>query len=376
MLPEASTSPGLYTDDEVQQGVIELFKYEKFVAGMKQFLPEELSSHILQVKENIGSSFEFQRDIVHPLLQLLIKTSMTQLTASNLSALDANEKYLFISNHRDIGLDSAFLNLLLFDNDFSTTQIAIGDNLIKHRVAELIFRINKSFVVQRSGNPRDLYKASQNLSKYIHTTVAEKKDSVWIAQREGRAKDGNDQTQVSLLKMLAMAAERGKMGDHFNSMKIVPVAISYEYNPCDYLLTKEYIDKSENPDFVKSFEDDMKSILQGLKGQKGAVNISFGTPIALGEEERALGNKELLQSLAQKIDQQIHSKYQLSAINYLAYDRLHATNRYATFYQDHDPASLDAYFEERIGLFEAGQQEKARNYLLGMYAKPVENQAI
>ena len=237
-----------------------------------------MSEYILTAKDKVKSIYDFQATITRPFLNTIAKASITSLTQSGLENLDKNEKYLFISNHRDIVLDSAYLNLLLFESGRTTSQIAIGDNLMKTRVSELLFRINKSFVVQRTGSPRELYASSIQLSKYIHQSITEQLDSIWIAQREGRAKDGNDATQSGVLKMISLSG-RKQLKEHFKSLKIVPVAISYELDPTGLLKTQEYLKKQSNPDFKKSFKDDVNNMLLGMQGQKGKVHFSFGKPL-------------------------------------------------------------------------------------------------
>jgi len=374
MTVDTSPSHDLYTDKKVQSAVKELFSNKPFVDGMNSFLPEELSSKFLQSHSDITSSYDFQAGIIHPLLQFIKAISMTKLTSSGLDILDKNKKYLFVSNHRDIGLDSAFLNLQLFDNGHTTSQIAIGDNLTKHRIAELIFRINKSFIVQRSGAPRELYQASINLSKYIRKTIESKKDSIWIAQREGRAKDGNDFTQVALLKMLGLSGGKD-LKEHFSALNIVPVAISYEYDPCDALKTKEHIDRKLDPDYQKSFDADMRSILQGLKGKKGNVHVAFGRPIkkAINELNESFSGKELLSRIAGLIDQQIHELYKLNPINYIAYDLMKKSYKFSGKYSTEEKAAVQEYFNSRLDKFPATVRREAIKYYLGIYANPVIN---
>lgn len=372
-MEEKIIAPGLYSDAEVKAGVRELFDNESFVPGMKQFLGQDMAAQILNASHTVSNSFEFQRDIVRPFLQHLKKNSLSCLSSAGLDHLDPNKKYLFISNHRDIGLDSAFLNLLLFDRGFTTTQIAIGDNLVKHRVAELIFRINKSFVVNRSGAPRELYKSSLALSGYIKDMVQQEQDSIWIAQREGRAKDGNDQTQISLLKMLAMSKGNASIQEHFDQLNIVPVSIAYEFNPSDLFMTKEYVARQEDPNYKKTFADDMASILQGLKGQKGAVHIAFGSPIRFSKETNDLRDKAVLQMLAEAIDTQIHKLYRLAPINHYAYQALCPTAVKNFSLSDEQAKKYGQYFEQRLSTFASAQRYAASDYLHHMYANPVKN---
>ena len=364
----------LYTDEQVVDGVDELFSQKSFVAGMQAFLPFELSESFLKVYPRIRSSYDFQSHIIRPLLKHLEKVSMSSLSGSGLDQLDRNQKYLFISNHRDIGLDSAYVNLLLYEADFTTAQIAIGDNLMKHRIAELIFRINKSFVVRRSGPPRDLYNSLSALSSYIHKTISDSIDSVWIAQRQGRAKDGNDFTQVSLIKMLGLTAEKDLVA-HLSNFNIVPVSISYEYDPCDYLKTKEFIDKKNNPDYQKSFASDMGAILQGMKGKKGNVHLSFGTPLneQIKELSEDLKTKEVLEKVASIIDQQILASYKLNPINYIAADLLRDDSSLSENYTKEEKALVENNFEKILSKIDNADVEEAKAYLLGMYANPYFN---
>ncbi len=375
MLTESENNLKLYSDQQVVAGIKELFEDRSFVSGMQAFLPLELSESFLNNYSKIKNSYEFQRDIIRPLLKFLEQISMTSLTGSGLEHLDPQKKYLFISNHRDIGLDSAFINLLLFEKNFTTSQIAIGDNLMKHRIAELIFRINKSFVVKRTGNPRELYQSSVSLSQYIQESITKGKDSVWIAQREGRAKDGNDFTQVSLLKMLALSGRKDAL-KYFENLNIVPVSISYEYDPCDYLKTKEYIDRLENPKYQKSFNADMASILQGLKGKKGNVHISFGIPLNqnISKISTETKSKEILSELAKLIDTQIQSSYKINPVNYIASDLINNNSNFSKYYTESERKENSLYFENILSRINHSNQKEARKYLLGIYANPLINQ--
>lgn len=376
-MSESSIRLERYADEEVRAAIEELFGYPSFINGMKAFLPEALSTLILQAKSQIQNAFDFQKQIIAPFLKLIEKISITELTQTGLHQLDPQQSYLFISNHRDIVLDSALLNLLLFEQGFPTSQIAIGDNLMLHRNAELLFRLNKSFVVRRNGTARELYEHSLALSNYIQQTITAKKDSVWIAQREGRAKDGDDRTQVGLLTMLSLSG-RQDLPAHFGALNIVPVAIAYEFDPCAGLKTQEYLQKVLEQNPAKSFQKDLENILQGLKGPKGRVHFHFGTP--LNDQDMAamgavVGGKKQLEWLATRIDDAIHRHYRLLPINYVAADALTpATPRFANHYSSAEREAGLAYFEQQLKAFPVAEQELARNYLLRMYANPVFNQ--
>lgn len=373
-MKENEISLDLYTNEEVQQGIKEVFQHEKFIAGMKAFLPEELYHHILKAKDSVQSIDDFQANITRPFLKAIQQVSISELTVSGLENLNKEDKYLFISNHRDIILDSAYLNLLLFENQISTSQIAIGDNLMKNRVSEILFRINKSFVVKREGTPRELYAHSVELSKYMQKMILEKVDSIWIAQREGRAKDGNDRTQTGLLKMISLSG--GKMlKEHFQNLKVVPVAISYEFDPTGLLKTQEFLNKKRDPDFKKSFKEDLNNMLLGIRGEKGKVHFDFGKP--LNEEleilDTAKNGKQQLEFLTKIIDRSIHTNYQLNPVNYVAYDWLHSSNDFVDKYSAEEKEKYTEFFQTQINQFKEEEREEGLQYLLGMYANPVAN---
>ncbi len=373
-MQEKEISLDLYTDEEVQQGIQEVFQHEKFITGMKAFLPEELYQHIIKAKDNVQSIYDFQANITRPFLKTIQQISISELSVSGLENLNKEDKYLFISNHRDIVLDSAYLNLLLFENQISTSQIAIGDNLMKNRASEILFRINKSFVVKREGTPRELYAHSLELSKYIQRMISEKVDSVWIAQREGRAKDGNDRTQPGLLKMISLSG--GKLlKEHFQNLNVVPVAISYEFDPTGLLKTQEFLNKKRDPDFKKSFKEDLNNMLLGIRGEKGKVHFDFGKP--LNEElevlDTAKNSKQQMEFLTNIIDRSIHINYHLNPANYVAYDWLHDSTDFVNEYSKEEKEKHTQFFQAQIDQLAENEQEEGLRYLLEMYANPVVN---
>lgn len=363
-----------FRDDEIEAAIAELFSYPAFTEGMKLFLPEPLQQQVMQAKDHIHTAADFQSKLVAPFLKVIEKVSMKELSSSGFEHLQKEERYLYISNHRDIVLDSAFLNIVLFEHGFETSQIAIGDNLMMHRISELLFRINKSFVVRRTGSARELYSASLQMSNYIHQLITNKTASVWIAQREGRAKDGNDRTQVGLLTMLGLSG-KNDLKQHFQNLNVVPVSISYEYDPCGLLKTQEYLNKLADPDFKKSFKQDVEYMLTGIKGQKGRVHFHFGELLtdaleALGEESNS---KKQLEMLAEMIDQSIHQTYHLWPVNYIAYDLLNASNTNQEHYSEEEFKWHVEFFEAQISKLKNDADDAGRKYLLEMYANPVIN---
>ena len=221
----------------------------------------------------------------------------------------------------------------------------------------------------------ELYRYSLLLSQYIWQQITGKTDSVWIAQREGRAKDGDDRTQVGLVKMLSLSAKTD-LKTYFRELKVVPVAISYEHDPCDLLKTQEFLNKRANPDFKKTFEEDVQHMLLGLKGYKGAVSFHFSTPFnaELDAFDAIPSAKKQLELLAEMIDQRIHQHYKLRPINYVAQDLLTKTASFRNYYSDEDLEKCEAYFEQRFKLLTLDEEGLGRAYLLKMYAKPLMNQ--
>lgn len=366
--------PEILQDEDVKAAIAELFGYEALLGGMKNFLPPALYDLILHEKEQVNSVEDFQTRIVLPLMKAIEKSSISQLRVSGLEGLNPENRYLFISNHRDIILDSAYLNVVLFERGFQTSQIAIGDNLMKHRISELIFKINKSFVVRRTGTAMELYRYSVLLSEYIQSQILSGRDSVWIAQREGRAKDGNDRTQVGMLKMLSLA-NKGDLKSYFKALRIVPVSISYEYDPCDVLKTVEYLKKLADPDYKKDFREDVQHMLHGLKGFKGEVHFHFGKPLdeELDVFDTLPNNKKQLEALAALIDQSVHLNYALHAVNYVAYDMLTQRQEANSHYTLEEVSAVKAFFEQQFERMPEDENGLGRAYLLGMYANPLVN---
>lgn len=364
-----------FRDEEAADAVQFVLGSERFLKGMRQFLPKELFDALLKAKDNVHSIFDFQSKLIYPIMLAVQQKSISRRTAEGLAHINAEDKYLYISNHRDIILDSAFLNTFFYEHKVDTCQAAIGSNLMKDPVADAFFRLNKSFVVTREGTPRELYQSSLELSQYIFDQITSKTVSIWIAQREGRAKDGNDRTQTSLLKMLGMS-NKGDFAEHCRALKIVPVAVSYEFDPCDLLKTQEYIEKQLNPTYQKTFQQDLENMLSGVYGDKGQLNFHLSKP--LDEELEVLketrNKKEQLEILAKLIDEKIHTTYLLHPINYVAYDMLNAGKKYADKYSSADFEKYQAIFDKKIKSL-GEHAEMGRSYLLNMYANPVVNAA-
>ncbi len=291
--------------------------------------------------------------------------------------VDNTKRYTFVSNHRDIVLDSALLDVLLVDAGFTTTcEIAIGDNLLSLPWVKDLVRVNKSFIVKRGLPMREMLVASKTLSEYMHFAISEKHENIWIAQRAGRAKDSNDLTSDGVLKMMTMGGE-GSVTDRLKSLHIVPLTISYEYDPCDYLKAKEFQQKRDNPQWKKGPTDDIVSMQTGIMGYKGHVHYQCAPCIDgfLDSIPADTPKGDIYRIIADHIDHEIHRNYRLYPSNYIALDELHATDTYKEHYTDEDKAFFDRYVCQQIAKVDL--PDKDDNYLrkciLTMYANPAVN---
>ncbi len=363
-----------YCDSEVPEVIERLIKNDDFLKFALQLFPDLSREKIEGSLSQVKSVDDFQSMFIVPLANNVIKNTTKGISIEGLDKLDHNESYLFISDHRDIILDSALLNILLYQNDFSTTEIAIGSNLlIKPWISDLV-KLNKSFVVKRNSSVRDMLVNSNHLSSYIGHAINKKKSSVWIAQREGRTKDGDDRTQQSLLKMLQMGGNK-TFAEHFKALRIVPVAISYEYEPCDALKSRELFLKETEEGYKKTPKDDLLSMLKGLINEKGRVHFRVGKPISkmLDVIEEMDDSRDKFKALADLIDYKIHKNFKLWPDNYIAFDILNKTDEYRAKYTDEEKELFLKHMDKKLGTVE-GDHERLKEIFFEIYANPVKNQ--
>ncbi len=377
-IPEEFNDIRPYTPEELPAVYQELIADEEFKAVMAKVMPdvpfEMLAKQLLQCKTNL----EFQKALVYPLLKSLVAKCGKGMEMNTDSLTDRDKHHTFISNHRDIVLDSALLSVLLVDNGFDTTvEIAIGDNLLIRPWIKKIVRINKSFIVQRALTMRQMLQASATMSRYMHFAINHKNENIWMAQREGRAKDSNDITQDSILKMLAMGGE-GDIIDRLKDMNIVPLSISYEFDPCDYLKAKEFQQKRDNPDFKKSQQDDLDNMSIGIYGFKGHIHYHTAPCINewLDTIDRSTPKTEIFGMIAKHIDKGIHSNYMLYPCNYIAMDELTGSDS-SDKYTAEDKAFFEKYLTGQIAKIDLPNKDEAflRERILTMYANPAINKA-
>lgn len=365
-----------YTPEELPQICEELLADKDFQTVIQSVMPgvpmEMIAAQLRQCKTNLDVQKAFFHKLLHDIMQQY--SDGFDLDASSLP--DKQKSYTFISNHRDIVLDPGFLSVGLLDNGFpNTVEIAIGDNLLIYPWIKKLVRVNKAFIVQRTLSMRQMLESSARMSRYIHFAVIQKKENVWIAQREGRAKDSNDRTQESVLKMLAMGGE-GDIVDRLKELNLVPVALSYEYDPCDFLKAKEMQQKRDSENFKKSQADDLTNMQTGIFGYKGRVH--FQTAPCLNEELetlRGLPKTEIFNRLATLIDWHIHRSYRMYPGNYVACDLLNDTDTFAGKYTLEEKQRFETYLQQKLDLIQLPNKDEAflRRCILQMYANPAIN---
>jgi len=367
-----------YNNDEVHDAVEKLISSDGLKNALRYITPELDWEQFVEKMRMCKTTKMFKETLAYQAVMDIAKGTTFSLTISGRSRIPENTPCTFISNHRDIVLDAAFLNALLLDIGHGMTQIAIGDNLLIHPWIDMIVRLNNCFIVKRDISVRQLLKSSLQLSAYIHHTIKNSKESLWIAQREGRAKDSNDHTQSSVLKMLNMAGDKGHILENLMSLNIVPIAISYEYDPCDYLKAQEFQQKRDNPDFVKSKRDDLLSMETGMLNSKGRVHFTIGSPIndklALLKDKN-LDKNALIAAIAEIIDKEIYKHYRFYPCNYAAYDLLNNSVYFRTNYDLRDKMQFETYLQKQIEKINIPDKDEAfiRTKMLEMYSNPLKN---
>lgn len=367
-----------FHDEEVNEVISSLIKEEGFKHAVHFVMPnidyDTFSKELL----TYTNKDDFQSKTVVPFLLSLVKSSTSSLSLSGIENIEKTDSYTFMSNHRDIVLDASFLNLLLWQNGFSTSEVAIGDNLLKLPWISNLVRLNKSFIVKRDISGRKMLEISRRLSAYIHFAIKTKHQSVWIAQREGRAKNSDDRTQESLIKMLALEGSND-LWESIRSVNITPVSISYEYDPCDFLKAREFQMKRDNPDYKKSPEEDLLNMETGMLGYKGNVVFRIAEPInkTLSQITPPEDKAEELACITGTIDKAIHSNYQIYAGNYVAYDELSGSQ----FQDKYTPQEKDIfmqYLDKQLKKIVMPNPDipYLKEKILEMYANPLRNKLI
>lgn len=361
-----------YNDNEVHQILQKVIHSDYFLNACRFAFPNVDVSVIKQKLQNINTVKEFQIDIMSDFMINKIKQTSSSLTFSGFEKLNKNQPNLFISNHRDIVLDSAILQILLTQHDLETSEIAIGSNLMKYPFLDIV-RLNKMFKIERSGKSRELLNILIFTSQYIRFVLTQKKNSIWIAQRNGRSKDGNDITDTAVLKMLASSGENSFI-ENLYKLNITPLAISYEYEPCDFMRTNE-LHISKSCEYKKSYHEDFDNIYQGISQWKGQIHLSICDSLTKDELKQcdSLSERnEKFRHLAHIIDNKIYKNYKLYKTNYIAYDELIKSSKFKNFYSEEEKQEFFNYAKSGLQKVK-GNQADLLNIFLEIYANPVKN---
>ena len=383
-----------YEPEEMKQAFEEMLADRQFNVVMKGFapwLPKGLRNGLLRLAfTGVKTPLDFQKRFMKPVVRYIIRKhtdgcsfddsplqppptgggSQQRTAPTPVGGGRGEARYTFVSNHRDIVLDSAFLDVKLFEAGYPTTvEIGIGDNLLIYPWIKRLVRMNKAFTVRRGLTAHEMMRSSQLMSSYIHFAVTQKRENIWIAQREGRAKDSDDRTQDSVLKMLAM-------GGPLQELNIVPLTISYEFDPCDYLKAQEFQQKRDNPTFKKSRQDDLDNMKTGIFGYKGRVHYHCAVPIntwIAGLDD--LPRKDFFTALSHRIDRELHASYRLYPCNYIALDELEGNHEYAAHYTPKDKERFEKYLNGQLAKIRIPNKDEAflRERMLTMYANPLRN---
>lgn len=361
-----------FYDAEINTSIKNVINHPMMKALMNFTFPHQEDSVWKEQLSKTHSIRDFQCNFIYESIQQVLSRSSDGLSTSGFEKLEMNTSYLFISNHRDIILDTSLLNAALFDHGLVMTASAIGDNLVKKSFLLTLSKLNRNFLVQRGLTPRELLQSSKNMSEYIGQLLLHENRSVWIAQREGRTKDGNDSTNPGVLKMLSMGSDEDNLMNYFKKIKIVPVSISYEYDPTDALKMPQLMAEANNEVYIKEKNEDFMTLLSGIMGQKKRIHIHVGKVLTNELDKIAAefdnANKQI-QAVAQEIDHSILSTYKLWPTNYIAYDILYKTNTFANKYTENEKSLFERRLEMRIDESNAIEKDS----FLAMYANPVVN---
>lgn len=360
-----------YYDHEAREVMQRLKNDPLFMQLVKHIWPGMTQEEAFSKADKVNDNMAFQLEFMHQAIRVIVERSSDGLTCSGFENVDPSQAYLYIANHRDILLDSAILQILLVEHGFKTSEITFGNNLMQGNFITDFGKLNRMFTVLREGNSRELYEISQKLSAYIRHTISNKNVSVWIAQRNGRTKDGNDLTQSGLIKMLNMSGGKN-FSESIRQLKIVPLSISYEYEPCDDLKVQELYLSSLHSKYVKAPGEDLTSIITGIVQPKGRIHMAVGKPIdsELPEIEKITNENEKIKQLVNVIDEQLFANYKLWPINYIASDIASDSNEFSSYYTETEKENFVTHIKQKTSMLK-GDEQSLFNLFINIYANPV-----
>ncbi|NPA67515.1 MAG: glycerol acyltransferase [Chlorobi bacterium] len=364
-----------YRDNEVHHKLLELLKDEEFIYILKKIYPDERIERLSRELSRVNSVYDFQKKYISEYITALLQLTVSSLKVEGFENIEKNKPYLFISNHRDIISDPALINYLFLQNGYDTCESGVGNNLLIYRWIEILIRLNKSFIVRRDLKGKAMFEGSHKLSAYIRDTIINRKNSVWIAQREGRTKDGNDKTDPAILKMFGMSGT-GNFIDDFRELNIIPVSISYENEPAIESKVAATYAKISGEKYTKTPEEDLADMGRGLYGMKGEINIVFGKPVngklqSIGKIKK---KNEKFAELARRIDEQIYENYKLTKPNYIAFDILTGSKKFMKEgkYTKAEETKMILLCEKTVSSLK-GNQNLLEKIYYGIYANPLIN---
>jgi len=365
-----SISP--YTDEEAAEALNKLAEFPLLSKISQQFFPEETPDFLQNLLRSINTIDDFQVLVMQKFVRWVLEHTATNFTYDGISNIDSKKKFLALSNHRDIMLDPAITQLILYQNAIPMTEIAVGDNLITNKTIEYLIRSNRMIKVVRGISARELYLSSQMLSKYIRLNITNNRSSIWLAQRQGRTKNGYDITEQGLLKMLDMSGT-ADFQTNFEELNIIPMSISYEYEPCDILKAREVV-ISRKHKYVKAEGEDFNSIVTGIMQQKGNIHLNIGKQLSSEEiaEAAKCDKNDRYQLIRHAVDLRVIDGYRLWNNNYIAYDLLNHSYKYSHMYEPAEIEQFVSYMHKQLDTVEPEiNREDLRRIFLDIYANPV-----
>lgn len=362
-----------YYDEEINAALRRIVAVPEFRKILEFLFPDGNKDQMIADLKKIDSALEFQKQFMHPLVNSIVKKTSRGLTTSGFDKLPKGKPYLFVGNHRDIVLDSAILQVILLDHGHETSEITFGSNLMTNQFIIDLGKVNRMFKVNRGGNRMELFRNSQILSAYIRHTISHKKTSAWIAQRNGRTKDGSDKTETGLLKMFNISGACDFF-ESFSELNMVPLAISYEYEPCCAFKVRELLATASGIPYKKEPNEDFLSILTGITQQKGHIHLAACEEVnhQLCNINPSWSQNDKITQLAAAMDASIYRNYKLWPTNYIAFDLLNNDRQFADHYKSEEESAFSEYMHKELSMF-VSNKIAARDVFLKIYANPLIN---
>ncbi|MDR0605243.1 MAG: 1-acyl-sn-glycerol-3-phosphate acyltransferase [Bacteroidales bacterium] len=361
-----------YNDDELPYAINRMLQSHGFISSLMNFMPDEPLNLLIRKIRKTKTCFEFQKNIFSKICQTFIDRSIDDLTIAGFDKLDKKKTYLFITNHRDIIMDSAIMQLYILSQGLKPCRSGIGDNLLSSPILTDVAKVCNMFTIFRSGNARQMVTNSKLVSEYIRKSICEEHESIWIAQRNGRTKDGFDKTQQSVLKMFCVSKREMNIYDSIRELNIVPLTISYEFEPCDQMKARELILTANNKKYVKAPDEDFKSMTTGIFAYKSRVHLQFGEPINDYIDDNLVfsSDNEKIQYICSLIDKQMYQNYRLWPNNHIAYDILNNSTEFQNYYSDFSKRDFIKHIRKQANVDDVSYA-KMKQMLYSIYANPV-----